>query len=243
MFNVIIMLKVLVTQSCLTLCTRMECSPPGSFVHGILQARILEGAAIFFFQGIFPTKGLNLGLLHCRQTLPSEPPGSPIIRLYDLKYRKQTHHHHTHTNHKEKNKQPRMVNQIVSLPLPGLTRVWTLSWKGNNSRSHLWCWGALHDLFLGFWDQSTSIISTYFSLGHAAPCHPSLTQILSQSVPLPRLSFPPETFFPRSPGTYFISPQIPALVSPSLVTPSKDPSHDLSIYILPGITICDHDNC
>ena len=167
MFIVIIMLKVLVTQSCLTLCTRMECSPPGSFVHGILQARILEGAAIFFFQGIFPTKGLNLGLLHCRQTLPSEPPGSPIIRLYDLKYRKQTHHHHAHTNHKEKNKQPRMVNQIVSLPLPGLTRVWTLSWEGNNSRSHLWCWGALHDLFLGFWDQ---IYLHYLHLFLTRPC-------------------------------------------------------------------------
>ena len=30
-------------QSCLTLCTPMDCSPPGSCVHGILQARILPG--------------------------------------------------------------------------------------------------------------------------------------------------------------------------------------------------------
>ena len=29
-------------QSCLTLCSPVDCSPPGSFVHGILQARILE---------------------------------------------------------------------------------------------------------------------------------------------------------------------------------------------------------
>ena len=29
-------------QSCPTLCHPMDCSPPGSFVHGILQARILE---------------------------------------------------------------------------------------------------------------------------------------------------------------------------------------------------------
>ena len=29
-------------QSCLTLCNPMDCSPPGSSVHGILQARILE---------------------------------------------------------------------------------------------------------------------------------------------------------------------------------------------------------
>ena len=38
----------LVTQSCLTLCDPMDCSPPGSFVRGILQARILEWVAIFF---------------------------------------------------------------------------------------------------------------------------------------------------------------------------------------------------
>ena len=35
-----------VTQSCLTLCNPMDCSPPGSFVHGILQARIPERVAI-----------------------------------------------------------------------------------------------------------------------------------------------------------------------------------------------------
>ena len=33
---------VLVSQSCLTLCDSMDCSPPGSSVHGILQARILH---------------------------------------------------------------------------------------------------------------------------------------------------------------------------------------------------------
>ena len=32
----------LVAQSCLTLCYPMDCSPPGSSVHGFLQARILE---------------------------------------------------------------------------------------------------------------------------------------------------------------------------------------------------------
>ena len=37
---------VLVTQSCLTLCDPMDCSPPGCSVHGILQARILEWVAM-----------------------------------------------------------------------------------------------------------------------------------------------------------------------------------------------------
>jgi len=38
-----------VTQSCLTLCDPMDCSLPGSFVHGIFQARVLEWGAIAFF--------------------------------------------------------------------------------------------------------------------------------------------------------------------------------------------------
>ena len=38
--------KVLVTQSCPTLCNPMDCSPSGSYVHGILQARILEYVAM-----------------------------------------------------------------------------------------------------------------------------------------------------------------------------------------------------
>ena len=37
-----------VSQSCLTLCDPTDCSLPGSFVHGILQARILEWVAISF---------------------------------------------------------------------------------------------------------------------------------------------------------------------------------------------------
>ena len=47
----------------------MDCGLPGSSVHGILQARILEWVAIPFSRGIFPTQGLNPGLLHCRQIL------------------------------------------------------------------------------------------------------------------------------------------------------------------------------
>ena len=41
----------LVTQSCLTLCNPMNCSPPGSSVCGILQARILEWVAISSSRG------------------------------------------------------------------------------------------------------------------------------------------------------------------------------------------------
>ena len=40
-----------VAQSCLTLCDLMDCSLPGSSVHGIFQARILEWGAISFSRG------------------------------------------------------------------------------------------------------------------------------------------------------------------------------------------------
>ena len=46
----------------------MDCSLPGSSVHGIFQATVLESVAISFSR-IFPTQGLNLGLPHCRQML------------------------------------------------------------------------------------------------------------------------------------------------------------------------------
>ena len=39
-----------VTQSCPALCDPMDCSPPGSSVHGISQSRILELVAISFFR-------------------------------------------------------------------------------------------------------------------------------------------------------------------------------------------------
>ena len=47
-------------QSCPTLCDPMDCSPPGSSVRGILQARILEQVAVPSSGGIFPTQGSNL---------------------------------------------------------------------------------------------------------------------------------------------------------------------------------------
>ena len=48
---VFIKVKVLVTQLCPILCDPMDCNPPGSSVHGILQARILKWVAISFSRG------------------------------------------------------------------------------------------------------------------------------------------------------------------------------------------------
>ena len=44
-------MKVFVAQSCPTLCDPMDCSLPGSSVHGILQERVLEWVAISFSRG------------------------------------------------------------------------------------------------------------------------------------------------------------------------------------------------
>ena len=43
-------------QSCLTLCDPMDCSLPGSSVHGILQARILEWVAMSSSRGSSPLR-------------------------------------------------------------------------------------------------------------------------------------------------------------------------------------------
>ena len=75
-------------QSCQTLCGSMNCSPPGSSVHGILQVRILEWVSVFS-RGIFPTQQLNLCLLNLLQwqadSLPLSHQESP--RTCDLDQR------------------------------------------------------------------------------------------------------------------------------------------------------------
>ena len=66
-----------VAQSCLSLCDHMDCCPPGSSVHGILQARTLEWAAIPSSRGSsWPwdrTRSPSLQVI----SLQSEPPGKP----------------------------------------------------------------------------------------------------------------------------------------------------------------------
>ena len=58
----------LVTQLCLTLCDAMDCSPPGSSVHGDSPGKNTGVDCHAFLQGIFPTQGSNPGLL-CRWVL------------------------------------------------------------------------------------------------------------------------------------------------------------------------------
>ena len=57
-------------RSCLTLYNSMDCSPPGSSVRGILQARILEWVAISFSRG--SSRPRQVG------SLPLAPSGKPV---------------------------------------------------------------------------------------------------------------------------------------------------------------------
>ena len=58
----------------------MDCSPPGSSAHGVLQARILEWVA-FPSPRDFPEQGSNPGLPHCSEI------------LYHLSHQRSPHHH------------------------------------------------------------------------------------------------------------------------------------------------------
>ena len=59
----------LVVRSCPTLCDHMDCSLPGSSVHGVSPGKNTGVGCHVFLQGIIPTQGSNPGLLHFRQIL------------------------------------------------------------------------------------------------------------------------------------------------------------------------------
>ena len=69
--NSFIELLCICVHSCPTLCNTIDCSPPGSTVHGIPRQEYWSGLP-FILQGIFQTLGSNPGLLcllHCRGIL------------------------------------------------------------------------------------------------------------------------------------------------------------------------------
>ena len=76
-------------QSCLTLFNLMDCSQPGSSVHSILQARVLEWVAMPYSREIFPTEALNPHLLHLlhwqMSSLLLAPPGKAAKSKINIK--------------------------------------------------------------------------------------------------------------------------------------------------------------
>jgi len=64
----IVKVDVVVALSCLTLCHPVDCSPPGSSVHGILQARILDHISVSLFLGCLFC-AIDLGICFCAGTI------------------------------------------------------------------------------------------------------------------------------------------------------------------------------
>ena len=69
MYHLFMVVDGSVTKSCPTLCEPMDCSLPGSSVHGIFPGKNTGVGCHFLLQGIFLTQELNPGLLHGRQIL------------------------------------------------------------------------------------------------------------------------------------------------------------------------------
>ena len=92
------------------LCDPMDCSPPGSSVHGILQARILEWAAMLSSRGSSWPRDQTRGSCTASGFFTAEPPGKPMWNIAQLK----------NTNEKSKFRPssatiPGMVNQSLQL--------------------------------------------------------------------------------------------------------------------------------
>ena len=72
----------LVTKSCLTLCNPMNCSPPGSSVHGISQARILNWVCHFLLWGSSWPRDRTWVSCLAGGFFSTEPPGKPFRHYY-----------------------------------------------------------------------------------------------------------------------------------------------------------------
>ena len=76
-------------RSCPTLCDPVDQSPPGSSVHGILQARILQWVTMPSSRGSSRPRDRThslLGLLHWQEgSLPLSPPGKPEVATRQIK--------------------------------------------------------------------------------------------------------------------------------------------------------------
>ena len=109
--------KVLVTQLCPTLCDPMDCSPPGSSVHGIFQARILEQVAIPFSRGSSQPRDQTQVCSIASNSLSSEPRRNmlrhKLIKLTKIKYKE-----------KDWNQQENFPGGTLNKNLPATQGMW-----------------------------------------------------------------------------------------------------------------------
>ena len=118
----------------------MDCCPPGSPVHGISQARILELVAISFSNGIFLTQGSSLHLLcllHWQaDSSPLSHQGSPLFFFYfnskksrlTVKAKKQIIGKHGQTIYEDLNHNNDILAKLFYFFLPSLFLFPQLGW-------------------------------------------------------------------------------------------------------------------
>ena len=87
-----------VAQSCLTLSDPMDCSPPGSSVHGIFQARVLEWGAIANERGDINTYATDIKRIIKEYVNNSRPNCSA-----SMKWKNSLEDRNYQTSHKKKN--------------------------------------------------------------------------------------------------------------------------------------------
>ena len=143
---------ILVTQSCPTLCDPMDCSPPGSSVHGILQARLLEWVAMSFSrESSWFRDQAWVSCIAGRDSLPSEPLAHQIAPLSDPNFQRGTSTARPHRTHEHPQcKSHTCISEPSGLrdtPVQGLLNTWRIClriqavvpWERREGRREV-CW-------------------------------------------------------------------------------------------------------
>ena len=142
----------LVAQLCPTLCNPMTCSPPGSSVHGISQARILEWVAISFSRGSSPPRDRTHVSYIGRQILyhhssviawripwSGEPGGLQSMGLQRIGHNWVSTHTHTASAWPSKNLDTKGMNKPQYKPWTPSLRWASLTGSTPCVMSHMWC--------------------------------------------------------------------------------------------------------
>ena len=160
-------------HSCSTLCDPMDCSPPGSSVHGIFQARILEQVAISYSRGSsWPRDGSNLHLLSScigRQILYLFATWEALIQTAAAKSLQSC---------------PTLLDPIdgspPGFPVPGILQARTLEWVAI-SFSNAWKWKVKVKSF-----SRIRLLATPWTAAYQAPLSTGFSrQEYWSGVPLP----------------------------------------------------------
>ena len=175
-----------VAQSCLTLCDPMDCSPPGSSVHGVFQAWILEWVAVSFSRvSSLPRDRTRVSLIVGRHFTIWATREAPYSRIGTLKFFKFIYIYFwlrwvLIILHKLS---PVEVNGVYSLLwCMGFSLRWLLSWQGTSSRHvdsvvadrRLWSRKFWHTGLVSLWHMGSSWIRDWTCI----PC--IVRQILNQ---------------------------------------------------------------